>query len=242
MKQKAVRSESGMMTVEAVLVLVPFILVILGIISFINIFAVHNKVQYSLHQMASELSCYTYFYQALGVRAADLQLKSDIDVHTENVDTAIEQITEFFAETGSVGVGDLVETGRDLISDPKGLIRGLVYLGIEKGEGAAKSWFLGTVSKGLMEIYLDEGFAKGYAQTADDYLKKMGVKDGLDGLDFGQSDFFNDDKYRMIDIVVEYEVEVYFFKLFLKDPYIHVVQRCAVPAWLDGDGVSYSGS
>ena len=44
----------------------------------------------------------------------------------------------------------------------------------------------------------------------------------------------------MIDLVVEYDIEVYFFKLFRKDPTIHVVQRCEVPAWMDGDGVKYS--
>lgn len=44
MAQKNER-EKGMMTVEGVLSLVPFIIVILGIISFINIFTVHNKIQ-----------------------------------------------------------------------------------------------------------------------------------------------------------------------------------------------------
>ena len=42
--------EEGLLTVEAILGLVPFILVILGIISFIDIFAVHNKIQYAMHQ------------------------------------------------------------------------------------------------------------------------------------------------------------------------------------------------
>ena len=41
--------EEGLLTVEAILGLVPFILVILGIISFIDIFAVHNKIQYAMH-------------------------------------------------------------------------------------------------------------------------------------------------------------------------------------------------
>ena len=61
------KREEGMMTVEAVLSLVPFIIAVLGIISFINIFAVHNKIQYALYQMTNELTSYTYFYEALGV-------------------------------------------------------------------------------------------------------------------------------------------------------------------------------
>ncbi|MDO4295486.1 MAG: pilus assembly protein [bacterium] len=262
MRQKEENRQAGMLTVEAVLSLVPFILVILGIISFINIFAVHNKIQYALYQMGNELSGYTYFYQALGVRGGDLALKNDIDKNTEKLDKTMEDFTSFLEQIGELegsvnqigsgneNWGEIVDQGQgsveqggeligstvDLLRDPKGIVRGLVYLGIEKAEGAAKSFLLSTISDGLMQLYLDESFAKYQPRNADAYLKAYGVKDGIRGLDFSESDLFNDKNYRMIDIVVEYDIEVYFFKLFLKDPTIHVVQRCAVPAWLDGDG------
>lgn len=263
----AKKNEKGMITVEGVLSLVPFILVILGIISFINIFTVHNKIQYALYQLGSELTCYTYFYQALGIRAADLKLKEDTDTNTAKLDGAIEELNEFLSQICSfeesvdqagngpldnlpgnignvvsqgqqvLGQGQqLVRTGRELISDPKGLLRGFVYLGIEKVEGAAKTFLLGVISNGLLSVYLDESFAGYQPMTADQYLKHYGVRDGMEGLDFSRSRLFCDARYRMIDIVVEYDIEVYFFKLFLKDPTIHVVQRCSMPAWLDGDG------
>lgn len=256
------KREEGMITVEGTLSLVPFIIVILGIISFINIFAVHNKIQYALYQMGSELSCYTYFYQALGIRAADLKLKSDIDVSTEKLDGAIGDLEEFLSqiqifeesmrdedkrddviEQGQEALrqgAQLAQTGRDLVSDPKALLRGFIYLGMEKAESAAKSFLLEIISNGLMGVYLDGSFSRYLPMTADEYLRYYGVRDGMDGLDFGRSELFSDDKYRMIDIVVEYDIEVYLFKLFLKDPTIHVVQRCSMPAWLDGDGVTYS--
>lgn len=271
MEHKTKKREEGMLTVEAVLSLVPFIIVILGIISFTNIFVVHNKIQHALFQMGNELSCYTYFYEALGIRSADLSLKNDIDKETEDVDTAITELNDFLSQIGTFedslndmkdstlsnagsnldntinqGQGtvdkgkQLVQTGRELISDPQALLRGIVYLGIENAEGAAKTWLLGAISGGLMEVYLDGSFAEYQPISADQYLKYFGVRDGMDGLDFGESELFSDDDYRMIDIVVEYDVEVYILKLFFKDPTIHVVQRCAVPAWLDGDGVHYS--
>lgn len=263
--------EKGMITVEGVLSLVPFIIVILGIISFINIFAVHNKIQYALYQMGSELTCYTYFYQALGIRAGDLKLKADIDTNTEKLDGAIGDLEEFLSQIGSFedSVGQaannpasgamnlddilnqgqevwnqgaqLAQTARTLMSDPKALLRGFIYLGTEKAENAAKSFLLEIISNGLMGVYLDSGFSGYQPMTADEYLRYYGVRDGMDGLDFGRSRLFSDDKYRMIDIVVEYDIEVYILKLFFKDPTIHVVQRCSMPAWLDGDGVTYSG-
>ena len=66
----------------------------------------------------------------------------------------------------------------------------------------------------------------------------MGVVNGMAGLKYDKSSLFSDDNLKMIDIVVEYDLEVYFFKLFKKDPTVHVVQRCTLPGWLDGDGTT----
>lgn len=264
------KNESGMITVEAVLSLVPFILVVLGIISFTNIYLVHNKIQYALYEAGSDLSAYTYLYQATGLRTADLGLKNDIDKNTEQLNSTISQIQDFMGkvedskkaisnvQSGGWSNGyengkQAYETGkeslesgknaassiRDTLSDPKELLCGLVFKGIELGEDALKGAFAELLANGMIEIYLDQSFLDSRPQSADEWLKSFGVKDGLSGLDFSKSEFLMDDNYRMIDIVAEYDIEVYCFKLFLKDPTIHVVQRCSIPAWLDGDGVSY---
>lgn len=243
--------ESGMITVEAVLSLVPFILMVMGIISFINIFMVHNKIQYAMFQSASELTAYTYFYQAFGIRAADLELKTDIDKETKELDTAIDSVSSFLEQLGSLdntNVENAVESGQkaaedvaDLVSDPQGLLRNVIYYGIEKSETKLKQLFLDTVTSWLLPTYLNESFLEENPKTADEYLKGFGVVNGVKGLKFDKSSLFSDSSYSMIDIVVEYDMEISFFKLFLKDPTIHVVQRCAVPAWLDGDGKHYEG-
>ena len=64
------------------------------------------------------------------------------------------------------------------------------------------------------------------------------MKDGMNGLDFGESEFFKG-AGNSIKIVVEYDIKLYFWGLFLKDNSLHVVQRVDIPAWLDGDGKSY---
>lgn len=269
MKSESMKDEKGMITVEAVLSLIPFILIILGIISFINIFMVHNKIQYAMYQVASELSSYTYLYQALGVRDADKALKNDIDRETEEIDATIEDVYSFLEQIGTLegtiedigsnGVQNIgtdvnkvlaegqnsadaakkaIESGQVLISDPQDLMRNVVYFGIEKLEDEVKSLLLGSVASSMLEGYLTTGNKNTGVQTADQYLKAAGVKDGMKGLDFGNSELFSDDDLRMIDIVVEYDMEIFFFKLF-GNRTIHVVQRCALPAWLDGDGNHY---
>lgn len=275
MEKKGRRQEAGMITVEAVLTLVPFILLVVGIISFINLFLLHNKIQYALYQAGSELSAYTYFYHALGLREADLGMKEDIDRETEEIDQTISDVSDFMdqldAWDSSVGalsessMGDLEtnvqnlidETGKlkdsgaqtwksfkDLVDDPQDLLRNVVFFGIEKLEEAAKGMLLGAVAYHMVEGYLESdipsvsasGGAAGTTITADEYLRKAGVIDGMEGLDFRNSKLFSDDEYRMIDIVVEYKVDMFFFDLLFIDPQLTVVQRCVIPAWLDGDG------
>ena len=125
------------------------------------------------------------------------------------------------------------------MSSPKTLIRNVVYLGIGKAEDAGKSLLIATIAKPLAANYLDTSFLSSGGQSADIYLKAFGVRNGMNGMEFGKSTIFTDADRKMIDIVVEYDMDVYFFRLLFKDPSIHIVQRAIVPAWLDGDGGSY---
>lgn len=266
MERQRGKREKGMITVEAILCLVPFLMVIVGIISFINIYLVHNRIQYAIFQVGSELSAYTYLYEALGIRGARQTLDEDADKATENVDKVIELTGEFFSSTMSAkesvsvlfdsGLNSfvdntinvyqdgkkVVETGKEagkqiqhVVKNPETLVQGGVYIVIEKllelvdqGKDGLGAW----LSSGLANVYIQQS-----DMTAGQYLQAFNVKEGK--LDYGNSALFSDEDHRMIDIVVEYDIEVYFFKLFLEDPTIHMVQRVTVPAWLDGDGSSY---
>ncbi len=265
-KRNDKRRESGMITVEGVLSLVPFILVIMGIISFINIFMVHNKMQYAIFQVGSELSAYTYFYEALGIRAGDAEFNNDADRETTEIDKTIADTTNLLGQlstlnetvqnVGSNGVGGLEtdldnleeearkakeagqnawESAKTLFSDPEDLIRNVVYLGLQEAEGLAKTFLLELIATSMIDNYLTSEAPHFNPMTADEYLKSMGVVNGMGGLYFDKSELFTDDENSMIDIVVEYDVEVFAYKLFFTDPTVHVVQRCCVPAWLDGD-------
>lgn len=258
-------SQSGMITVEAVLCLIPFMLLILGIISLINLFIVHNRIQYALYGAGNELGSYTYIYEALGIRDADKKLNEDIDTNTEPVDKAITQITDFMGELSRIegdveNLGDdnsdifetiknirddgnntykttteIFKTGKEFAKDPKSLLRGIVYLGIENVEQAGKNLLLQIMVSGLVDKYLAESAGN---KSADEYLLGYDVKDGINGLDFSESEFFKGTE-NTIKIVVEYDIRLYFWGLFLKDNTLHVIQRVDIPAWLDGDGKTY---
>ena len=70
-------------------------------------------------------------------------------------------------------------------------------------------------------------------------MKKYGIDDGFDGLDFRQSTYLADKEMKMIDIMVSYEVNLTPFRMVLSDRKLlnlKVTQRVCIPAWLDGDG------
>ena len=91
------------------------------------------------------------------------------------------------------------------------------------------------ISCGLVDKYLAESAGN---KSADEYLLGYDVKDGINGLDFSESEFFKGTE-NTIKIVVEYDIRLYFWGLFLKDNTLHVIQRVDIPTWLDGDGKTY---
>lgn len=244
------KGEKGMMTVEAVLCLVPFILAILGIISFANIFMVHSRIQHAIYESASELSAYTYLYQVSGWRAGDQTLDADSKELTDFLESFDEargalgvltggDISEDAVNNATDKVEDAFDKGANLVQKPKELAMNVIAELLKKGSDGIKDVLLELLEDMLIEKYLDNIFPDGTGQAADAYLKAFGVKDGVKGLKFDASSLFTDDSRHLIDIVVKYDLEIYFFKLFMKDPTIHVVQRVTVPAWLDGDGGTY---
>lgn len=273
---KSKTNENGMLTVEATMTLIPFVLVIMGIISFINIFMVHNKIQYAMYEAANEIAAYTYFYEALGIRDGDKVFNADASENRKPIDLEINNVTDFMEKVNSFentgedlktavhnvdyaameenlknmqnDASETVESGQALwdstmalARDPKSIIRGVTYMVAQEGEKKLKSVFLQLLSKSMVANYcdtthfIDASFLKNPC-SADEYLKRNGVVDGISGLSFKQSSFLSDDNLKMIDIVVTYKIEVGFFKMFLKDPTIEVCQRVQVPAWVDGDG------
>ncbi|MCM1543498.1 MAG: hypothetical protein NC121_19910 [Blautia sp.] len=129
-------------------------------------------------------------------------------------------------------VQDTVNQVRGLLQNKEGMISGLAYIALEGAEYGAKN-LMGTGAACL----LTKGYLKQGSLGADDFLRAYGVKDGYGGLDFSGSTIFCDSDFRMIDIVVEYDVEPGFVRLILPDGKFHMVNRVTIPAWLDGDGV-----
>jgi len=282
MKTKNTGKEKGMITVEATVSLTVFLLLVLGVISFTNIFIVHSRVQYAMYQAEKELGLYTYFYEASGIRAADLKMRADLKKDRKPIDDTQESIIDLFNQVGTLkedtskaktatekafedpslstvldsynSVQGAVKSGKGtlekgkvaadnvkwVVQNPKDAVRGLIALIVDEGEQGLKNWAMQAITGGIVDKYLEFYDSSGYHSAAE-YLSKYGVvqKSGDSFLDLSASEMFVDEKYQLMDLVVQYDIEVYFFKIFMKDPTIHVVQRLKMPAWLGGDDVYF---
>ncbi|MBQ7983071.1 MAG: hypothetical protein IJ302_05855 [Clostridia bacterium] len=275
MHNRAAHDERGMITVEAVISFTAFILVTLGITFLINVFMLHNKIQFAINQAAHEIASYSYLYDAFGLQRAGSVIAEDgaqytgaIDKTTgQVVDTVnkMQELAEKLNDTGgSLGdtaesivhdpsqinqlisqlesvknsAGSTYESGKasvnavkDLLSDPAGLIAGVIYLAADYATDAVKRFVAEGAATALTEKYLAAGDT-----DVNAYLENYGIEGGYEGLDFSGSSMFCDEGDRLIDIVVEYDLDLSFLTYVLPETTYHVVQRVSVGAWAGGDG------
>ena len=83
-----------MMVVEAVITFTVFLMVVIAIIYLINVFIIHNKIQFAMNTAAHELASYSYIYQALGIRGAEQQIDADGKPYTTPIDDTATQVVD----------------------------------------------------------------------------------------------------------------------------------------------------
>ena len=164
------------------------------------------------------------------------EMFQDIEVSGENLSSIYGQADKTL-QSGTSTVESTKKTVEDVASlckDPKSLLTGMIYMGASAGSYAIKSAGATAAADALTGNYIE-----GSGMNADAWLRAHGVVNGYEGLHFSGSTMFCDTEKRMIDIVVSYDIELKFISFILPEDTIHVIQRVSVPAWLDGDGVTY---
>lgn len=118
-----------------------------------------------------------------------------------------------------------------LLGDGKSLMAGILYMGVSAWIHELKGIGATAAAGALTRKYLSSE-----TQEADEYLRACGIADGYHGLDFSGSTMFCGEDKRLIDIVVQYDIDLGFLGLVMPKKELHVVQRVSVAAWLNGDG------
>ncbi|OPZ89767.1 MAG: hypothetical protein BWY74_02586 [Firmicutes bacterium ADurb.Bin419] len=252
----------GSLTVEAAVIMPFFICVILSFAFFIKIVYTQSVLQHAINETANELSVYSYLYSASGAqkyhedtmnyleeksKTAQSQINDTIEAvgALENTKESLEKTADHlenpnfdelmgdlkenkeFLKKNVSDAKKLKETLENAIKNPKQEIISFATL---LAQGAFED-LKGALASPVIRIMCRKHLAT-ESLDADKRLKSLGIREGLDGLDFSETKILYDKEN--IDIIVRYKVDIGLPIKLLPDLYF--VQRANVRAWLDGDG------
>ena len=223
------RDENGYIVVETVGTFIPFIFLVISILSLVNIVTLQARVHYALTQAATSLSMYSYILKATGVAGNLMIADSKASAVKENLNSVVTGI-----ESLSKGNGFNVDTGNRLLSgvekavgDPKTVIQGFLNYGVGDLRNVVTAQFV----KPLVGRYLANGEMSG-----GEYLSSVRVGN------FELDDCIIVDRNGNVKLTAEYEIEYTFGALKLPfGPTLKVTQTAVTKAWLDGSGEGYKG-
>ena len=246
--------QRGYIVVETIGAFILFVFLVASILSLVNIVALQARVHYALTQSAQALSMYSYTVEAMGFtehvvnsRVKQNALESEANETKANITGVINGIQSLSVDDvydhGEAIVGRAQEWADDIASDPGNALSVVMNYALGHGGDA----LLEQVVRPLVGRYLTNGDMSG-----DEYLRSVGVIDGLRGLNFydfplfkieatGEENSVFIDKNGEIKLVVRYDVDYTFGMLPLDflDHKLSIVQIVKTKAWLGGYGEGY---
>lgn len=219
MNNRKIKRENGSVTVETSLFLVIFIAFYLTILGFGRLTYAEIVMQQALDATAMQISQYGYVLTKLGVVKAINETSKEAEGTKKDINTVKTGITDVLGAFSSLTDGDITEEEINSISsavdsgkeaygvasgyfkDPKGLVTGLLAVGKEGLEQKGLQLLAGWIAKGQIEAYLES-----INSNPDEYLKKLGVVDGINGISYDGCSIAANQTQDIV-ITVEFEVE-----------------------------------
>lgn len=246
------REERGAVVVEAIISMTAFMFAILIILSIADIAYVQSKMAVSLNSAAEEISQYCYLYYKFqlddlnkeigkGTEAAEKTVNETVDGLGQMMDSfggagndfrdykfteAVEQL-EAGATAANKTVTDLFRTIAD---DPKAFLVGMGKLAGRELTEAGKVYLGQLMAKAFME----KNLRAAADDDPDDFLRRLHVVDGMDGLDFQYTSLMAYGSSNEIALTCTYQVSV--IRLLNFEYKFTFCQSAKTLAW--GDGVS----
>ncbi len=242
-------NERGAVVVEATLILPMFVFLVITLMWIANLCTAQAKIQTAINSAAKEISSYSYLYGLTGLNSKRADLAQAGESGSVTAGDAMGGVKQIYSSLSALSDGgkqsfsggdmfsdaaktyDEVSGGATAIkesyekikSDPKGF---LISLGSETGSIAIDK-VAGYVIGGFGQ-YLTEKHLKADNYSANDYLKKLGVVGGFEGVNFGGSRFCNKGSDEIV-LVAQYQLQpIRFFNIDVK---YNIVQTARTKAW-----------
>lgn len=246
------KREKGAIVVEASIALTAFIFAIYTILSIADLCFIQAKIGVSLNTAAKEISQYSYLYYALGADGLDGRISKGTENSQALAQETIDGVVSFMdalenagnsAQSGDFGamfneisqgadnVDSLITKYADqLKSDPKGFILGMGKMAANNLKEEGKAVLAQTLAKAFMQ----KNLISNPNDSADAFLKRYRVVDGMAGLDFDYTTFLVNGTSNEIQLVVTYDIQV--IRLLNLDYKFKIRQCSKTQAW--GNGIT----
>lgn len=224
------RGSRGSITVEAIVFLTLFISFYMMLMSLIQIAKAQIILQYSINEVAKEVSVYSYLLTKTGIvdkRVSTAKQAQEFQSKTQDVVSAIEQVGKSLTGNGNV-IGAAKNAGEkvyDYVSDTDELAAGI----LNSIKTAGADFVSNLVIEGIVKNEVKKQIEVFSNKDADQYLKDLGIAQGLEGLDFSESSWGASSEGGMpvLEVTVIYDIE---FKLGMLELEPRTFKLCAKTA------------
>ena len=247
------KNQKGSLTVEAALCLPMFMAFILLISCITRVYFIHEVVQDALSDAVNEFASTAYILELTGVADTRnelkgiLQDKADVVYSDQETFMKLVDITKRASDdVQALDLGALKASANDAsaagktaagsvqeaMADPRGYAKSLAAAGLDiasqKGEETLMNYYI----KNLMRKHLETS-----SESADERLTNVHIADGIKGLSFEGSTYFDGDE--QIDVYVHYTFERI-------DPFgliknVTLTNHVHARAWMTGEGEMAEG-
>lgn len=224
-----VKKERGSLTVEAILFLIPFMCAFLTLVNMARFVQAEVVIHHAITQTAKQISTYSYVMTKTGLTSMMQQTNAKSNKFRADTAKTVDSVTEFFDSVGNLGNGgdvnasiqnvmDKANNANDAVteylSDPKEIMYGALAAAKSGVRGTAMTWVAGSISRG----YIKQSISK-LSDDPDQYLKAIGIVDGMAGLDFSASKWISNESGSAngkgnVEIVVTYKLKNLLFPDF----------------------------
>jgi len=205
------KNEDGYIVVETVGTFIPFLLLVISILSLVNIVSMQARIHHALTQTANTLSMYSYVLKVTGIADDFIAIDSNAHEFESNITSAIDGIIAFDFDNVDL---DFDFSHSDIIN---------------YGVNAGRNFVTASFVRPLLMLYLS-----GHQVSGAENIESANI------LDLALTRAVIIDRNENIMLTVTYEIDYAFGALRLPfGPRLSVTQTVITKAWLGGSGEGY---